>query len=112
MVYEEESGKYLYKQFGEYYTEDANNDERVKFENVIVIQTNVYNYGEYHLAEMEGTGSGYFACNGKIVPIIWNHENNDVPFTFTYADGTPVTLGVGSTYIAIAPERDEVEITA
>ena len=50
---------------------------------------------------LEGTGDGYFACDGKMIPVKWHHEGVDGPFRFTQEDGTPITLGVGSTYCAI-----------
>jgi hypothetical protein len=50
---------------------------------------------------MVGSGEGYFATAGKIVTIKWVRENIEDPFTYTYADGTPVTLNVGKTYVGI-----------
>ncbi len=68
----------------------------------------VYNDGVYHVAELTGSGEGYFACGGKIIPIQWHREQMSDPITFTLAEGTPLELGVGSSYIAIAPLTSEV----
>ena len=87
---------------------DENNGEKEAFENVIVILAPTYNQDVYHIAELDGTGDGYFACNGKIIPILWSHEEEDEPFSFTLTDGTPLTLGVGNTYVAIAPTESEI----
>lgn len=102
MVYDETVGKYQFKQF-DYIQKDMRSKEVVCFENVIVMFCRVYNDGQYHVAEMEGSGEGYFACNGKIIPIKWIHEQETDPFTFTLSDGTPLELGVGNSYIAVAP---------
>lgn len=102
MVYDEELGKYQFNQYNRIQTNWAD-DQVVTFENVIVMFCRVYNSGVYHVAEMEGSGEGYFACNGKIIPIKWIHEQETDPFTFTLTDGTPLELGVGNSYIAVAP---------
>ena len=63
----------------------------------------------YHVANLEGTGDGYFACGGKIIPIKWIHENATDDFSFTLADGTPLVQGVGNSYIGICPLKSTVE---
>ena len=59
--------------------------------------------GIYHVAETVGQGEGLFACDGRIVPILWHREDNASPFTFTLTDGTPLEQGVGASYISLAP---------
>lgn len=99
MIYDETLGKYLYTQYGQGITK-GNEDY---FENVFVILTKVTNKGVYHIADLEGSGDGYYACGGKLIPIQWHHENAEDPFTFTLTDGTPLTQGVGNSYIGICP---------
>ena len=107
MKYDAESGKYIYWQYGKEMI-DENSGEPEGFENVIVIRTDVKNDGVYHVANMYGSGDGYYACNGQIVPIKWTHENETDPFTFTLTDGTPLYQGVGSTYVAVVPSDSPV----
>lgn len=107
MKYDAETGKYIYWQYGEEMV-DENNSQPEGFENVIVILTHVENDGAYHVAEMYGSGDGYYACNGQIIPIKWTHENETDPFVFTLTDGTPLYQGVGSTYVAVAPADSPV----
>lgn len=102
MVYDASSGKYIYNEYG-YSLADGETGAPEGFENVIVILCNVQNKGVYHVADLLGSGDGYFACDGKLIPIQWHHESDEDPFTFTYTDGTPLQLGVGSSYIALAP---------
>lgn len=107
MKYDAETGKYIYWQYGDEMI-DENDGRPEGFENVIVILTRVENDGVYHVAEMYGSGDGYYACNGQIIPIKWTHENETDPFVFTLTDGTPLYQGVGSTYVAIAPADSPV----
>ena len=109
MIYDEELGKYVYWQY-QLEMIDENNDEKEAFENVIVILAPTYNEGVYHIAELIGSGEGYFACNGRIISIKWSREKEDEPFSYTLAAGTPLTLGIGSTYVAIAPTGSPVTV--
>ena len=101
-VYNAEMDKYVWNQYGKE-MKDQITDELEAFTNVIVMFAKNTNEGIYHIAELDGSGEGYFACGGKIVPIRWVHEKQTDAFTFFLADGTPLQQGVGSTYIAIAP---------
>ena len=105
MTYDEEMGRYIYTQYG------RNNpkDDPENFENVFVMLAEVKNKGQYHVANLSGDGDGYYACNGKIIPIKWYHEADDAPFVFTHVDGTPLEQGIGNSYIAIVPLESDVE---
>ena len=59
--------------------------------------------------DLLGEGDGYFACDGKIVPINWSRSAEGEPFVFTHEDGTPITFGVGNTYIAVTPLNGVLE---
>jgi hypothetical protein len=61
------------------------------------------------IIDLEGKGTGYYACNGQVIPIKWSRESVYDPFTYTLKDGTPLTFGVGKTYIAIIPTNATVE---
>ena len=75
------------------------------YRNVLILQTkqrmvkeDTYTRSYYDLI---GEGEGWFACGGQIVPIKWSRADVDSPFVYTLSDGTPVTLGVGTSYIAV-----------
>ena len=93
---------------------DGNTDEVVDFRNVLVIKayTSTYEYGNTYVLDIEltGEGTGYFACDGKIVPIVWSRADQYSPFVFAHEDGTPITFGVGSTYAAIVPGGYDIVI--
>ena len=109
--YDAASGRYLFSQYGRKMTDGATG-ERESFKNVIVIVTTVTNKtaggNTYHVAQLEGSGSGYYACGGKLVPITWHRAGPYAPFSFTLADGTPLQMGIGSSYIAIAPTASTI----
>ncbi len=103
LVYDPEIGRYIYNQYGQIMS-DADTNTYEAFENVIVIfAKDEMDDAGYHIYDTLSGGDGYFACGGKIIPIKWSCAGSDQPFTYTLVDGTPLELGVGSTYIALAP---------
>lgn len=82
---------------------DGNTGEALTFKNVIVLYTKQWYYsdGVHKIYETIGSGEGYAAINGKIVPITWTRDSLRTPYVYTLADGTPLDLDVGTTYIAL-----------
>lgn len=108
MIYDKETGKYGYREYSmDLY--DGVTGEREAFTNVFVIRTDVYNEGVYHVADLLGSGDGYYACGGKIIPMKWHHENATDPFTFTLENGDVLVQGVGNSYIGVVPMSSNVE---
>lgn len=111
--YDADTNTYAISEYGDALV-DGNNDEPLCYRNVISIGAPT---GEYvdadNILRMEisltGEGSGYFACDGKVVPICWYRADVYDPFTFTHEDGTPITLGIGKTYIGITPTNGYLE---
>jgi hypothetical protein len=105
MAYDEATGLYSMSQYGKK-TVDGNDNKQVTFKNVMVLFTSQWKIhdGEYKRSyyDLIGGGDGYLAINGQIVPIKWNREDLEKPFNYTLEDGTPITLGVGNTYIAVS----------
>lgn len=104
MTYNEASGKYQMSEYGDKLI-DALTNEQVEFSNVLVIfadqtkQRPRKTLLSYY--DMIGTGEGYFAHGGNITKIKWSRKKVTEPFSYTYTDGTPVTLGVGNSYAAV-----------
>jgi len=107
LTYNADTGKYQYHQYGKDMV-DGLTGEPEAFKNVIVMLAEVKNIEVYHVANLQTSGEGYFACDGKIIPILWNHESETAPFTFTLTDGTPLELGIGNSYICITPLESEI----
>ena len=102
MKYDPETQRYQYHQYGADQV-DGNTGKPLTFRNVFTLFAVNENVGQYHVAQLLGSGEGYYACGGKIVPIKWHHETEDGPLTFTLADGTPLEQGVGNSYVGIIP---------
>lgn len=82
---------------------DKNTGETLPFENVFILYMKTTSDGYRMFTEQVGSGEGYYACGGKIVPIKWSRESTDSPFVYTLTDGTPLTQGIGKTYVGILP---------
>ena len=107
MTYDEALGEYIFTQYGK--KADSVKPENLEsFKNVFVVVTSVQNVDVYHIADIVGSGEGYFACEGKMIPIKWIRENEHDPFSFTLADGTPLEQGIGRSYVAIVPTTSTI----
>lgn len=101
-VYNESTGLYKMQQRGADHI-DGNTGEPVSFKNLITIYTKQWLAPTkvHKFYETIGSGEGYAAVNGTIVPILWSRADVNSPFTYTLADGTPLKLDVGTTYVAV-----------
>jgi len=102
--YDPETMLYYISQYGGAYT-DGNTGEQVGVTNVLVLETNISiipGDKEGRLTvRMTGTGEGTYFCGGKYIPIQWSKADRGSQFVYTKQDGTPLTLGQGSTYVCI-----------
>ena len=111
MDYNAEDGLYYASQYGTAWM-DAGVDEQLSFRNVLILKAATVNQGDksgHWTITLTGSGTGYYACGGQIVEINWSRESTSDPFSFTLADGTPLTLGVGKTYMGIIPGKGVVQ---
>lgn len=108
-VYDSETGLYKASQHGSIYI-DGNTDQQLTFTNVLTLtaQTTTNDDGTLNI-DLVGSGEGTFACGGKLIPIRWSRESETAPFVYTLADGSPLTLGVGRSYIAILAQYGSVD---
>ena len=102
--YDAETGLYMVSQFGKEHT-DGNTGEQLGFTNVLVLETAmsvISGDSEGRLnVRMTGSGEGRFFCGGKGVEIQWSKADRSTPFTYSLADGSPLSLGQGKTYVCI-----------
>ena len=89
---------------------DGNTDKAVTFKNVIVLYTNQWYHtdGTHKFYDTIGSGEGYAAINGKIVPIIWSREDVNSPYIYKMMDGTDLALEVGTSYIAVVGIKNPI----
>lgn len=90
---------------------DGNTGEIISYRNVLALKapTKKNDTTSHMIIDLEGSGTGYYACGGQLIPIKWSRPSVYDPFTYTLEDGTPLTLGVGKTYIAIIPTNATVQ---
>ncbi|MDY3984996.1 DUF3048 domain-containing protein [Dysosmobacter sp.] len=107
--YDAATGKYMASQYGGAHTDGATG-EQVSATNLLVLETAISEipgdtYGRLTV-KLTGTGSGTYFCGGKCVPIQWSKADRNSPFVYTLADGSPLALGQGNSYVCImSPKR-------
>ena len=88
--------------------QDLITEEPEMFTNVLIMNADITTSGIYFVADFNAGGTGYYACGGKLIPITWTCEGSKEPFRFQTADGQPLELGVGNTYLAICTPESPV----
>ncbi len=86
---------------------DGNTNDLVPFKNVLILKTKVTHAadGSHVYMNLTGSGDGFLARDGQYVAIKWHRASEQEPFTYTLADGTPVTFGIGKTFVSVLPDR-------
>ena len=107
MVYDESLGKYVYNQYGKAMVVGDTEDPEC-FTNVIIMLADITRGDVYYTANFTNGGTGYYANGGRIIPITWGCDGEESPFWFKTVDGADLELGVGNTYMAIAPQDSPV----
>ena len=105
MNYDESTGLYAMYQHGAN-SVDGNDKSPITFRNVVVLEadTHVKDKKGHLETQTTGTGEGYYARDGKIIPIKWSRENNSAKYVYTDLEGNPISFGIGKTYVAIVPD--------
>ena len=108
--YDAASGLYLAEQYGGAMT-DGNDGAQVSVTNVLVLRTKctvVDDKGRLTVDLSEG--EGWFACGGQLVPIKWEKGDRGSQLRYFTADGQPLTLGRGRSYVCIIPLTREITV--
>ena len=105
MNYDETTGLYTMYQHGAD-SVDANDNSPIRFRNIVVLEadTHVKDKKGHLETQMTGTGKGWYARDGRVVPITWSRESSSAKYVYTDAEGTPISFGIGKTYVAIVPD--------
>lgn len=107
--YDPEKGQYLIGQYGGTYT-DGNTGEQVGVVNVLFLEASITNIpgdtaGRIRVKTV-GSGSGTWFCGGRAIPILWSKADRNSPILYTHADGSPLSLGRGTSYICLYDPRN------
>ena len=112
--YDPDSGLYLVSEYGQPCV-DGNTGEQVGVKNVLVLRTSVSNLegddAGRQAIRTTGTGEGLFFCDGTVQAITWSKEKNFSPLTYYTADGQPLKLGVGKSYVNLVGKSTPVEVS-
>ena len=102
MKYDAGAGRYVYWQYDKMMVDQITGEPET-FENVVTmfVPMTTMKHG-YHVADFLQGGEGYYACNGRIIPITWTCSGDNEPFRFFTTGGEPLAFGAGNTYIAIS----------
>lgn len=103
-TYDEENHEYL-KNFKDSPHMDGISKEQLKFENVIVLETEIKPYpGDEVIKYVDWEGGenakGYYISEGKMVPITWSKAGMYDPLKFFDANDNELQLNRGKSYIA------------
>lgn len=113
LEYDEGDGVYYYSEYGSPHLDPGNGNAQLCFKNVIIQEADMNTHkvdGEnldqngYMYYQLENaSGEGYYAVNGKVVPITWKKGSLTSPTQYFDANGNELVLNVGKTYIALVP---------
>ena len=101
--YSEELGKYLVSEFGVGYI-DANNNEQVAVDNVLVLMVpyKVIEGDDKGRLEADlSNGTGHYAKGGKVIELSWSFSEEE-GLILTHPDGRELRLTAGSSFICCA----------
>ena len=107
-VYDSTTGLYE-RHFKETVPTEYFTKESTKVKNVVVCLTEIKDYpdGEHRYIGLSG-GDGYYITNGTYQAIKWTKGDSDASLKFTNADGTPLTMSVGNTWVCFSSARYSV----
>jgi len=101
--YDEAKKRYLVEEYDEPYI-DGNDGGQVAVTNLLVLQTTYVVQDDAGRVKVDlSSGSGWFACRGKMIPITWEKGGADQQFRYFQEDGTPLALGRGKSYVCVIP---------
>ncbi len=103
---------YTRYQYGDVHKD--NDGTPLRFTNIIVLfaEHSVINKtsGELDIATT-GSGSGYYVCRGKYIPITWERESTDVPFRYYQANKQELEICRGKTFVCVASKTRKSDVT-
>lgn len=111
--YDPATGLYMIGQYDDIYI-DGNTGKQVGTTNLFILRTSVVNSGDSkgHMnIDITGSGKGLYICGGKATEIKWSKKTMNDPFTYTLADGTPFSLGIGKSYVCVVDHDAKVKVS-
>ncbi len=113
LEYDEESGTYLYYEYGMAHVDPENDDTQLAFTNVILQCADVNKFDDLGYMQfnlINESGSGYYITGGQAIPITWEKGMDTEPTKYYNSDGEEITLNTGKTYIALVSSTRWTEL--
>ncbi len=102
--YDAKSGRYMRYQFTHKEHIDGATGKQLGFENVIILKMPHQSTGDYagHIVvNTVGSGDGWFATGGKVIPVKWSKASQDSEMKLTDTEGYSIIVNHGKTVINI-----------
>jgi hypothetical protein len=91
---------------------DASDGSQLHAVNVVVMQVVVdhsyldHKYGNVPKDVVIGTGKAYIFTAGKMLEAVWTKPSRETSISLALADGSPVTLAPGNTWVELQPKTE------
>ena len=110
-TYDEATKTYKKQHNGKSHKDSATGNQ-LAFTNVIILKTNVSIRDTRNgLLNIELTsGTGQYVSNGACEDILWSKSDDNSNFVITKADGSPLSINAGKSYVAIMDKTRPVSI--
>ncbi len=104
--YDEESGTYLYSEYGSKHLDPGNGNKQLAFKNVILQEMSYSQLDEhgYMVWNCIGSGSGYYITNGKAIAISWTKSKDTERTVYRDLNGDEIKINTGKTYIGFVAD--------
>lgn len=112
LEYDEENQVYNYFEYGEAHVDPGNNNEQLKFKNLLIQSAGFTQYDEhgYMIFDVITSGGGYYVTNGKAIPVTWTKTSMTSPTRYYDAAGNEIKINTGKTYVGLVPVDDWKEL--
>ena len=113
LKYNQDTKTYDYYEFGDL-SKDGGDGNTVSFKNLFVLSCDFHQYDDngyliYNVIK-EG-GQGFYVTNGKAVPISYSKTSEGGITQYFGADGNPIEINNGKTYITYVPDDSWSKLT-
>ena len=111
--YDEAKGTYGVSEFDKPYIDEVNG-EQIHVENVLILQTDISVDEQSRLGHLRviltGTGPGYYACNGKMIPITWRKDSVESQQHFYDMEGNELRCGIGKSFVIVVDKARDIKV--
>jgi hypothetical protein len=100
--YDEESGTYLYSEYGSAHLDPGNDNKQLAFKNVILQEmtySQLDDHGYMVWNCLDAGRKGYYITEGKAIPITWTKTSDQSRTIYYNSYGKEITINTGKTYI-------------